>query len=57
MNKKNFSYREFILIYALIIVFMVSMFIIHIDYRIDKLGARVDCVEKVANKIVNNYGN
>lgn len=54
MKKNNF--REFILIYTLIIVFMVSMFIIHIDSRIDKLGARVDYVEKVANKIVNNYG-
>lgn len=50
------NFREFILIYALIIVFMVSMFIIHIDYRIDKLGARIDYVENVANKIVKSYG-
>jgi len=54
MKKNNF--REFILIYTLIIVFMVSMFIIHIDSRIDKLGARVDYVEKTANKMVNTYG-
>lgn len=54
MKKNNF--REFILIYTLIIVFMVSMFIIHIDNRIDKLGTRVDYVEKAVNKMVNTYG-
>ena len=54
MKKNNF--REFILIYTLIIVFMVSMFIIHIDSRIDKLGARVDYVEKTVNKTIYSYG-
>lgn len=54
MKKNNF--REFILIYTLIIVFMVSMFIIHIDSRIDKLGARVDYVENIVNKTVYPYG-
>ena len=54
MKKNNF--REFILIYTLIIVFMVSMFIIHIDSRIDKLGARVDYVESIINRIASSYG-
>lgn len=54
MKKNNF--REFILIYTLIIVFMVSLLIIHIDYRVDKLGTRIDYVESTVNRIANSYG-
>jgi septation ring formation regulator EzrA len=53
---KKINNREFILVFALIIVFVVSMSVAYISKKADRMESRIDYVDKNVNKIIDRHG-
>ena len=53
---KKINNRELILVFALIIVFVVSMAVVYINNRASQVETKIDYVDEKVNKIIHSYG-
>lgn len=56
MTKFKFDFWEFILVFALVIVFVVSMFVAYLSVKANKAETKIDYVERNVNHIMHQHG-